>query len=88
MLVDAKQKSSKKQLMIVTECLDKEDCPILYTDIFGSILIECVDPKHNKVNNKKAGGYGKVTRPANPNPNQQIETSNLVLQQDSGALRD
>ena len=53
-----------------------EPCPRFYTDtISESLMTECKDPKHNTNSNtdieKVEEEEGKVTRPANPNLNQQ-----------------
>jgi hypothetical protein len=42
-LFNADTESRKK--VVITECLC-DPCPRFYTDIFGSILMECRDPRH------------------------------------------
>jgi hypothetical protein len=65
-----KEAQQRPRIITITEC-PTEPCEIFYTDTLSqSILIECKNLKHktNADIQKVEKEEGKVTRPANPNP--------------------
>jgi hypothetical protein len=87
------QQGHREHLITLTEC-PAELCAVYYTDTWSqSLLIVCRNPKHTTAvadtdteDIEKVKGMDKLA--SQTKPQQNIGTSKLVTQQDSGVLRD